>query len=265
VKKSKNTAGYQSPLPWFRVYTEFADDPKIQRLAETMQRRFVLIMCLTGKRLIPTDDDAAVSFAMRLSAKETARTKSLLMKAKLIQKDWKPTAWERRQFSSDHGGAERQKRYRDKHRDSNVTVTAASRHGDGPEGEERERKNQKQRREDADSDADSDSDGPETRISGNARTRRTAQRVTDHCPEFAKLRKLYPTIDRKGQPDWHRAELLAQQLVDSGKVSWSELEASVLRYRQFMAAGCNTPDCAYSPGTFFLDEPDALWQQKWSS
>lgn len=90
-----------------------------------------------------------------------------------------------------------------------------------------------------------------------------AQRVADHCPEFEKIRELYPRIDRKGQPDWHEAERLAQALVDSGKATWGQLAAAVSRYAMF-ARVSRTPDCVDSPCSFFVDEPEAMWQQEWS-
>ena len=31
--------------PWLRLYSEFASDPKVQSMAESMQRRLVMLFC----------------------------------------------------------------------------------------------------------------------------------------------------------------------------------------------------------------------------
>jgi hypothetical protein len=31
---------------WFRMYSEFATDPKVQSMDETLQRRFTMFLCL---------------------------------------------------------------------------------------------------------------------------------------------------------------------------------------------------------------------------
>jgi hypothetical protein len=146
VAKKAATESYTVPLPWLRLWTDFVHDPKVQMLPETMRHRYVMLLCYTGLRLIPTDDDAAVGYALRLSAKETQRTKAALIKAKLIGKDWKPLAWDRRQRASDHDAAERKRRQRERDkaertRDtgaSHYEVTAASRDSRVLEEEEEE-------------------------------------------------------------------------------------------------------------------------------
>jgi hypothetical protein len=35
--------------PWFRLYSEFADDPKVQMLTEAMHSRLVMLMCFRCK------------------------------------------------------------------------------------------------------------------------------------------------------------------------------------------------------------------------
>lgn len=125
-------SGYSHPLPWLRLYTEFAHDPKVQRLPETIQRRFVMVLCLTGLRSIPTSDDEAVAFALRVSLEEAAETKKILLDAQLIRRDWYPKAWVKRQPKGDHTGALRQRKHRASKaiegEVSNGGVTRPSRH-----------------------------------------------------------------------------------------------------------------------------------------
>ena len=33
-------------MDWFRMYAEFATDPKVQMMPEAMQRRLVMLLCL---------------------------------------------------------------------------------------------------------------------------------------------------------------------------------------------------------------------------
>lgn len=121
-------ASYTAPLPWLRLYTEFATDPKVQMLSEAMQRRFVMLLCLTGARVVPTADDGAIAFALRLTSEETTETKRVLLAARLIRRDWCPSAWDRRQRIGDHTAAERKRRQRAKaSSDSLVSDTGPSR------------------------------------------------------------------------------------------------------------------------------------------
>ena len=32
--------------PWFRLYSEFATDPKVQMMSESYQRRFIMLLCI---------------------------------------------------------------------------------------------------------------------------------------------------------------------------------------------------------------------------
>jgi hypothetical protein len=91
--------------PWFRLYHEFATDPKVQMLSEVLQRRYIMLLCLRCCNGDVTLQDVAVAFQLRISADEYATTKAELMGAKLIDKDNKPTAWGTRQFDSDSSTA----------------------------------------------------------------------------------------------------------------------------------------------------------------
>lgn len=89
------------PAKWFRMYAEFANDPKVQMLSEADQRRFVMLLCMrcaNGSRQVP---DAEVCFQLRVPSDEWQATKSILMGMSLIDEHNRPTAWERRQYPSD--------------------------------------------------------------------------------------------------------------------------------------------------------------------
>jgi hypothetical protein len=101
---------------WLRLYTEFAFDPKVQLLDETLQRRYVMLLCLAGAGITPTSDVSQVDFALRIGVSKCEETRSSLVARGLITDDWFPTAWDKRQFQSD-SSTERVKRFRKRHRD----------------------------------------------------------------------------------------------------------------------------------------------------
>jgi len=93
------------PATWFRLYAEFATDPKVQMLSEIDQRRFLMICCLRCCNGSVTLQDSEVAFQLRISEAEFATTKNTLLEKGLIGSDGKPTKWESRQFDSDTSNA----------------------------------------------------------------------------------------------------------------------------------------------------------------
>ena len=106
--------------PWFRMYAEFAHDPKVQMLSEVMQRRYIMLMCMRCSNVTVTLRDEEIAFQLRITDAELAETKALFVKKGFISNDWNLLNWEKRQFVSDHdpSGAERQKRFREKKRNA---------------------------------------------------------------------------------------------------------------------------------------------------
>lgn len=106
--------------PWFRMYAEFAHDPKVQMLSEVMQRRYIMLMCMRCSNVTVTLRDDEIAFQLRITDAELAETKALFVKKGFISNDWNLLNWEKRQFVSDHdpSGAERQKRFREKKRNA---------------------------------------------------------------------------------------------------------------------------------------------------
>lgn len=96
---------------WFRLYTEFASDPKVQLLDETLQRRFIMLLCLAGAGITPTDSVSEVDFLLRIGVSECEKTRSILVSKGLIDDKWFPKKWTKRQFESD-SSTERVKRFR---------------------------------------------------------------------------------------------------------------------------------------------------------
>jgi hypothetical protein len=108
---------------WFRLYHEFSTDPKVQMLSEADQRRYVMILCLRCCNGIETLQDEEVAFQLRISIEEWYETKQRLMQRGLVDDVCHPTAWDKRQFSSDSSTA-RVAKHRDKKKKAcNVTET----------------------------------------------------------------------------------------------------------------------------------------------
>ena len=119
--------------PWFRMYSEFITDPLIRMLSFEDQRHFVAALCLKASGVLdkqypsPEVRRAVISQLIGLNADEGERNaldaaNARLRKLGLIDEQWQPRNWEKRQFISDHSdptAAERMRRYRNKNR--NVT------------------------------------------------------------------------------------------------------------------------------------------------
>lgn len=74
--------------PWFRMYSEFANDPKVQRLSESDQRRFVMLLCIRCSNESASFSNEDVAFVLRVSLDDAAKTKETLLHAGLITGDW---------------------------------------------------------------------------------------------------------------------------------------------------------------------------------
>ena len=114
-------------MSWFRLYAEFASDPKVQMMPEHMQRRLVMLFCMRcayvtnetfHERFRNGDEtsyetnstfhetkclfhDEEISFQMRISDAETQETKRLFLSKGFIDDGWNLTNWDRRQYASD--------------------------------------------------------------------------------------------------------------------------------------------------------------------
>lgn len=104
-------------MDWFRMYGEFATDPKVQMLSEAMQRRLVMLFCLECSNGIETfhvtERETSIAFALRVSDEEIALTKTIFMAKGFINEDWTLRNWSTRQYESDSSTA-RVKAWREK-------------------------------------------------------------------------------------------------------------------------------------------------------
>ena len=86
--------------PWFRLYFEFAIDPKVQMLSESDQRRLIMLFCLRCNDNV-TLHDTQVCFLLRVTNDEWKQTKSIFIQSGFINNDNEILNWDKRQFKSD--------------------------------------------------------------------------------------------------------------------------------------------------------------------
>jgi len=108
--------------PWFRMYSEFATDPKVQMLSESDQRRLTMLFCLRCNDHV-TLHDTEVTFLLRISNDEWQVTKALFVERGFTNESNEILNWDKRQFTSDTS-KNRVAAYRErKKQSSNVDVT----------------------------------------------------------------------------------------------------------------------------------------------
>lgn len=114
-------------MDWFRMYSEFASDPKVQSMPEAMQRRLVMLLCLRSSNVLVTLQDDEICFALRISNDELAETKALFIRKGFISEAWEICNWDKRQFVSDSSAARVARHRANKKAEAetacNVTVT----------------------------------------------------------------------------------------------------------------------------------------------
>jgi len=93
--------------PWFRMYKEFALDPLIQSLAFEDQRHYVMLLCLKcdgllDRQITQASKERIVLRSLGLDPITANEAKRRLLEVNLIDKNWQPLAWNKRQFISDH-------------------------------------------------------------------------------------------------------------------------------------------------------------------
>lgn len=113
-----------SPNPWFRMYSEFASDPKVQSLSEALQRRLTMLFCFQCSHTLLTLRDEEIAFAMRITDEQLVETKRVFIAKGFIDEGWILLNWDKRQFVSDKS-TERTRAYRERLR------TSRERHCDG--------------------------------------------------------------------------------------------------------------------------------------
>lgn len=99
-------------MDWFRCYSEFATDPKVQIMPEHMQRRLIMLFCLRCSNVLATLQETEICFALRISEQELLETKALFLQKDFIDDAWNIRSWDKRQYISDTS-TERSRKHRE--------------------------------------------------------------------------------------------------------------------------------------------------------
>ncbi|MCX7219805.1 MAG: hypothetical protein NTY70_12980 [Burkholderiales bacterium] len=88
-------------MDWFRMYGEFASDPKVQSMSEVNQRRLMMLFCLRCSNTLVTLHDDEIAFALRISEEDLAASKAIFVRKGFVDENWILLNWDKRQFVSD--------------------------------------------------------------------------------------------------------------------------------------------------------------------
>lgn len=124
-------------MEWFRMYGEFATDPKVQMMSEAMQRRLVMLMCLECSNGIETfhvtERETSIAFALRVTEEILAETKAVFLAKGFINDDWTLANWEKRQYVSDSSTARVRAHREKKKKEAEERETRMKRSSNAPE------------------------------------------------------------------------------------------------------------------------------------
>jgi hypothetical protein len=217
--------------PWFRMYSEFATDAKVQSMSEAMQRRLMMLFCLRCSNALATLQEDELAFALRLSDEDLAETKTLFVRKGFVDEAWNVRNWDKRQFVSD-SSTERSRKHREGKKkqvqqEGNVAATA-------PDA-------------DADSNAEAEASKVHKGRSGSASPPAATGKATRLAKEWV-LPKSWGDWALAEQPSWtvehtrHVAEVFrdhwhAKGGADARKVDWEATWRNWVRREGPMPAG----------------------------
>jgi len=210
--------------PWFRMYSEFATDAKVQSIPEVMQRRLVMLFCLRCSDVTVTLSDDELAFQLRISDEELEETKVLFLRKGFIDEDWEIVNWDKRQFASD-SSAERTARYRERKKlIKKEAVTSQERHSDAL---------------DTDTDTDTEADKKKQTPPPSA--------VPEYSQEFEEAWRSYPVRPGASKKDSSKAW---KARLKAG-VDPEVILSGVRRYAAYVLANKTEGQYVKQPTTFF--------------
>lgn len=232
-------------LPWFRLYAEMVDDPKLKLLAFEDRWHFVALLCLKCQGILDKELELMhmrrlVAVKLGVDMRTLDEIERRLVAEHLIERDsLQPLQWDRRQFRSDRS-ADRTRAWREREREKQTSagdVTAARRHGDG---------------------LDTDAEYLDASASKSA-ARKPAKVVKhEYTPEFEQAWAAYPKRPGMNKLEtfkaW-KARLAAGRSVES-------MLSGVRAYAAYSRATRTDPQYIKQPATFF--GPHEHFLQDWS-
>lgn len=116
-------------MQWFKLYSEWASDPKVQSMPEALQRRLAMLYCLCCQGdpadMLPHE----IALWMRIPLPEWRKTRETFVDKGFMEQDGSVPKFQARQGPTDPTAAQRMRRYRERHaqRDDDVTRNGSSR------------------------------------------------------------------------------------------------------------------------------------------
>jgi hypothetical protein len=99
---------------WFRMYSEFANDPKVRTMSDELQIRLVRLFCLRSSGPTENLSEDELIFGLGCNVSETLHeTKEAFQAKGFIDEKWAVLHWNNRQFVSDTS-TERVRKFREK-------------------------------------------------------------------------------------------------------------------------------------------------------
>ena len=80
------------------MYREWAHDLKFQALSETLQRRYIMVLCMQAEDLFEPANDDEVACYLRITLAEWKETETYFLKKKILDKPRSIHGWSKRQY-----------------------------------------------------------------------------------------------------------------------------------------------------------------------
>lgn len=130
-------------MPWLRLYTDTVDNEKLRLISAEDRWYYIAILCLKQQQIIDDKSklrDRKIAIKLGIELDDLSALKKRLIEVDLINEQWQPKGWAKRQFVSDDAeryakrNAERQRKFRKRKKDeekqydinSNVTRNVIS-------------------------------------------------------------------------------------------------------------------------------------------
>lgn len=123
-----------SNMPWLRLYSDIVDNEKVRLLAFEDRWHFVAILCLKQQGILDSNPDLLnrkIAVKLGLQLIELENVKKRLLEVELIDENFQPVGWDKKQYPSD-SSSERTRKYREKlkNKNSDNIETSQERHSD---------------------------------------------------------------------------------------------------------------------------------------
>lgn len=238
--------------PWFRMYSEFLNDPKIIALAFEDQRHYIGLLALKCDGAL--DAGAAPDLLDRIVAQRLwvdhaviREVKKRLVASGLISDDWQPLAWEKRQMPSD-SSATRVAKHREKKK-AEARNAEGNDHGNAGGNDDETLQKQESNGLDKDKEGEEDKETREGSRSSPASASKTLKTYLAECK----------TAGVKPIPEGHH---IRKDMADAG-ICDEMAQIAWLRFRQEHTTGTRK-DKRYKdwPGAFANSVNDR-WYKLW--